>query len=294
MKIQNIGLMSPGDMGQAIAQQLKQNGFNLHTALDKRSARTKALAQQAGVADVGSITKLTEQCELIVSVMDPAAASGFADEVARALTVNRRNLVFVECNPLAPESKHAISKKITAAGGRFIDGGIIGTPPRGKGKVCLYFSGPEARELEQFETPAMKVRVLSERIGDASSIKICYGAMTKGVVALMLELLIVARRLGVEEALETQLKETQSAIYDKVVDSLPRTMPKAYRWAPEMLEIARTFESAGLTRRMFEGAYDMYEFIAATKLGKETPEEGRGKPRSGKDVVNMLADERGS
>ena len=48
MKIETIGVMSPGDMGQAIAQQLKNNGFKVCTALDSRSARSKALAREAG------------------------------------------------------------------------------------------------------------------------------------------------------------------------------------------------------------------------------------------------------
>ena len=56
-----------------------------------------------------------------------------------------------------------------------------------------------------------------------------------------------------------------------------------------MLEIARTFESVGMTPRVFQGAADIYEFVAATALGKETP-ESRDKSLGGRDVVRMLAD----
>jgi len=56
-----------------------------------------------------------------------------------------------------------------------------------------------------------------------------------------------------------------------------------------MLEIAKTFESVGLTPRMFQGTADMYGFVAGTALGKETP-ENRDKSRGGKDVVRLLAD----
>ncbi len=292
MKIQNIGLMSPGDMGQAIAQQLQQKGFNVCTALDQRSARTKALAQQAGLADVGSVAKLTEQCELILSVMNPGAALEFAGEVAQALNVNRRKLLFTDCNAIAPATMHAIDKKITAAGGRCIDAGIIGPPPRGSAKMQFYVSGSAALELEQLATPQIIVNVLSERVGDASAIKMCYAAMNKGMIALVVELLVVARRLGVDAALEARLMKTHTAILEQVIAGLPTMPPKAHRWVPEMFEIAQTFESVGLTPRMFEGAAAMYQFIAATKLGMETP-ENRDKSRGGKDVVKLLADERG-
>ena len=292
MKIQSIGVMSPGDMGQAVALQLKTNGFEVCTALDKRSARSKSLAQEAGLVDVGSIASLTERCEVILSIMNPAAALDFSGEVAHALSVNRRQPLFVDCNAIAPVTMQAIDAKITAAGGRCVDGSIIGVPPRGAAKIQLYVSGPEARELEQIATPQVSVRVLGERIGDASSLKMCYGAMTKGVTALVLELLVAARRLGVEAALEAQLKETRGEIYNWVLGMLPVMPPKAYRWVPEMQQIAQCFDAAGLTPRIFEGAADMYEFVAASAPGKETP-ENRDKSRTGKDVVRLLADERG-
>ena len=57
----------------------------------------------------------------------------------------------------------------------------------------------------------------------------------------------------------------------------------------EMHEIARTFEGVGMTPRVFEGAADIYEFVAATALGRETP-ESRDRSRHGKDVVRLLAD----
>lgn len=289
MKIENIGVMSPGDMGQAVALQLKQKGFNVCTALDKRSTRSKTLAQQAGLTDVGSIGKLIETCEVILSIMNPGAALDFASELAQALGVTQRKPLFVDCNAIAPGTLQAINAKITAAGGRCLDAGIIGPPPRGNAKIWLYVSGAEARELEQLATSQITVRVLSDRLGDASAIKMCYGAVNKGMIAMILEVLIAARRLGVDAALEAQLKETHSDVYDRIIGALPVMPSKAHRWVPEMLQIAQTFEAAGMTPRMFQGAADMYEFIAATPLGKETP-ENRDKSRGGKDVVRLLAD----
>jgi len=42
---------------------------------------------------------------------------------------------------------------------------------------------------------------------------------------------------------------------------------------------------------MFEGAADIYRFVADTALGKETP-ENRDKARDGGDVVRILAEDR--
>jgi len=291
MKIENIGVMSPGDMGQAVAQQLKQKGYNVCTALANRSARSRALAQAAGIVDLGSLEKLSERCEVILSIMNPGSALDFAGELAHALRATGAKPLVVDCNAIAPVTMQAVDAKISAAGGRCLDAGIIGPPPRGTAAMSLYISGPEARELEQLATPQIRVTVMSERIGDASAIKMCYGAFNKGLQAMALELLIASRRLGVDALLETQLKESRREVYDWIVGSLPIMPPKAYRWVPEMLEIAKTFESVGLTPRMFQGTADMYEFVAATALGKETP-ENRDKSRGGTDVVRLLAADR--
>jgi hypothetical protein len=44
-----------------------------------------------------------------------------------------------------------------------------------------------------------------------------------------------------------------------------------------------------MTPRILEGAADMYEFVAGTPLGRETP-ENRDRTRTGKDVVRQLAE----
>ena len=139
--------------------------------------------------------------------------------------------------------------------------------------------------FEQITHPNLLVRVMSERIGDASGVKMCYAAMTKGTTALAVELLVAARKLGVEQALEKELRDSRSDVFDWQMKSIPSMPPKAYRWVPEMQEIAKTFGELGMTRRIFEGATDMYELIAATPLGKESPEQARKAGRTGLDVT---------
>ena len=44
--------------------------------------------------------------------------------------------------------------------------------------------------LEQLATPQLSVQVMSERIGDASALKICDAVMAKGLTAMMLQMLV--------------------------------------------------------------------------------------------------------
>jgi hypothetical protein len=137
------------------------------------------------------------------------------------------------------------------------------------------------------------VRVVSERIADASALKMCYGALNKGTQALWLEVLMAAQRLGVDALLEQQLRQSRGDLLDWALSQYPKMPPKAYRWVPEMLEISKTLGSAGITPKVFQGAAEIYRFVADTPLGKETP-ESRDKERSGKAVVQSLAQQRGS
>lgn len=291
MQIRNVGVVSPGDMGQAIAGRLKEAGLNVHTALDGRSERTKALARAAGLTDCGSLEKLAAVCELVISVINPGESLNVARAAAAAMKQTGRRIAFADLNAVSPQTARAADRMIRDAGGMFIDGGIIGPPPRGeKDRPRIYVSGPDAYLFEQIRHPNLLIRVLSERIGDASGIKMCYGAMTKGTTALAVELLMAARKLGIEQSLEKELRESRNDVFDWQLRNIATMPPKAYRWAPEMQEIAKTFGELGLTRRIFEGATDMYELVAATPLGRESPEQARTAGRGGLDVTRELAD----
>ena len=291
MQIRNVGVVSPGDMGQAIAGRLKESGLNVHTALEGRSERTRTLAREAGINDCGSMERLVAACELILSVINPGEALNVGRQVAAAMSRTRRKIAFADLNAVSPQTARDTDRLIRDAGGMFIDGGIIGPPPRGeKDRPRIYVSGPDAYLMEQINHPNLLVRVLSERIGDASGVKMCYAAMTKGTTALAVELLVAARKLGVEQALEKELRESRNDVFEWQMKNIAGMPPKAYRWVPEMQEIAKTFGELGLTRRIFEGATDVYTMIAATPLGKESPEQARKKGRNGLDVTREIAD----
>jgi len=292
MELKNIGVVSPGDMGQAVAARLKECGYGIYTALEGRSTRTRALAAKAGLEDCRTMSALISRCDMVCSILNPAAAMEKAREAAAAIAATGKRITYVDCNAVAPETVREIDRVIRAAGGDFIDAGIVGPPPRGAAKTRVYVSGREAHRMTAIKNDHMLVRVVSERVGDASALKMCYGAITKGAVALGVELLIAARKLGVGEALEREFQESIPGIYDWILARSVPMPPKAYRWVPEMNEIAKTFEDAGMTPRMLLGAADMFEMIAGTALGKESPEHARERARDAREIIRSLADDR--
>ena len=179
---------------------------------------------------------------------------------------------------------------MSAVGCQTIDAGIVGPPPRGSAKHRFYVSGPNAPLMQRIACEGITVIQAGEKIGDASALKMCYAALTKGSIALGTELLVAARKLGVDQLLDKELRGSQASLYESVL-SRSTSMPfKAYRWVPEMLEIAKTFEGVGLTPLILEGAAALYEQVAKTPQGQETPEEARHQKRTGNQVISALAD----
>ena len=290
MQIRKIGITSIGDMGGQIAVRLKKAGYEIFTSLDGRSKRTQALTAKAGVTDCGSIEKLVSTVDVIISVLDPAHAVTKAREVAAAIKATGKKIMFVNGNAVAPRTAHEIDGIIRAAGGFCVDGSILRVTTReGKSELRLYVSGPEAAELTRINDEILKIRVVGEKVGNASALKMCYGAFTKGALALGVELLLASHKLGVADEVAAEFEDTQPEVYKWILGRTIGMAPKAYRYVPEMREVATTFEDAGMTRRMLEGAADMFEMLAKTPLAAETPEESKERGRTGKEILQALA-----
>ena len=112
----------------------------------------------------------------------------------------------------------------------------------------------------------------------------------KGVTALMTQMLVAAHRLGVVDALDRQCEGPRRYFYDWIHRTLPIMPPKSYRWVPEVEEIARTLESAGIDGTMMRASATLYDAVAKTPLGLETSEQRIAAARSGADVAQQLVE----
>jgi 3-hydroxyisobutyrate dehydrogenase-like beta-hydroxyacid dehydrogenase len=287
-----VAIMSPGDMGHAVAALLRGGGLRVITCLDGRSARTRALAERAGIEAVANDDALVREADLLLAILVPAQAEDLARRIAAALERTRTELVYVDCNAIAPHTARRIGALVEAAGARFVDAGIIGPPPGAGTRTPFYASGAHAKSFAALRDFGLDVRPIGERPGDASAIKMCYAALTKGTTALMTELAVAAERLGVAAVLRQELAESQPAALERMAKTVPAMIPKAHRWVGEMEEIARTFAACGLTPITYRGAAEIYDFVAQTALGKIAPERWREQDRSFEEIVSALARER--
>jgi L-threonate 2-dehydrogenase len=298
MTIKTVAVLMPGDMGHAIGATLRHGGLRVITSLPGRSARTIALAAKAGIEDVGDDQALVREANVILSVLAPGGARSVGDRIAKALAAvgttrnglaNGPALLYADLNAIAPQTTRDIGQTVSAAGARFVDGGIIGGPPKPGGtRPRIYASGEHANALLELNEHGLDVRLLGPEIGQASGLKMCYGALTKGLTALSTELLTAAEAMGLSAPLEAELRQGPSTLFTWIERSVPGMPPKAYRWVAEMEEIAATFGALGLPPTIMEGAAALYRFVEQSPLGAETP-ENRHQGTTAADVVRVLA-----
>ena len=288
MEISTVAILSPGDMGHAVGQRLRENELDVITYLAGRSERTRALADRAGIRDVSSLEDLVEQSDLILSMTVSAAVPGVCRSVADAIRATGSNVLFAECNAIAPQLVRELEPVITDAGGRFVDASIIGGPPRPGYSPHFYASGEHAAQLARLNDFGITVLQLDGEVGQASGIKMCYAAMTKGSWALYAELLMAAELMGLTEPLLAEFQSGQQAVLQRMERGLPTVPPRSRRWVSEMEEIRDTFAHLGMTPHLFEGVAEMYRFIGDTPLGEETP-ESRDRDRTFADTIRQLA-----
>jgi 3-hydroxyisobutyrate dehydrogenase-like beta-hydroxyacid dehydrogenase len=264
-----IGILHPGQMGFIVALSAVNSGHEVYWVSEGRRRQTADRAAEAGLRDAGTLQRMCEICPAIVSVCPPEFAESTA---AQAIAAGFRGL-YIDANAIAPERARHISESVTEAGADFVDGGIIGLPSRKRNGTWLYLSGPRAADAAAyFSAGPLETELIGDQPGRASAIKMCFAAWTKGSTALLAAILGSAGRLGVLEELKTQWTRNGPSWAETSV-LIERAGPKAWRFAPEMREIAATFASAGIPSGFHEASAEIYEKLAGFKDREPKVEE---------------------
>ncbi len=273
MAAKTIAIMSPGDMGHRVGQYARTLGHRIVTALKGRSDVTRMRAQRAGLEDMGDLAAAADGADILLSIMPPERAEGFATDAASVLARLDNPPLFVDCNAISPITTRTIAKRFEDAGLAFANASIIGSPPGTGGQPTkLYASGVLADALDVLHSDGISVRQMGPDLVRASAIKMCYAGLTKGLMTLQTAVLLTGEMLGVYDELATELADSQPSHWSALGRRGPFLATTARRYAGEMDEIAETLGSVGLTANLHGGASEIFRFLASTSLGEETPE----------------------
>ncbi|KAK4047359.1 hypothetical protein OIO90_006218 [Microbotryomycetes sp. JL221] len=294
-----IAILAPGQMGASLGTLIgSRSSVRVVTTLHDRSARTKRLAQQAKIHDLGSYDAVIKQSNIILSVLPPSNAVSMAQQVIEAVkndeSKDSKTIHYIDMNAISPRTSTKISTMFEHLPRvRYIDGGIIGGPATLESCPKIVLSGEAVNDVFQTLSELFLNRVtnVGDKIGAASALKLSYASLAKGMIALTLNAGLLAKQYDVLNALQEELEESNKAAAQTLQTRVPRNVAKAYRWIGEMDEIATSFNDVGLVggATAFQGISQTYDLVAKSKeIGSESIEESLERGRSIQEVLTAL------
>jgi 3-hydroxyisobutyrate dehydrogenase-like beta-hydroxyacid dehydrogenase len=284
-------------MGAGLGGALRAGGARVVATVEGRSARTRRLADEAGLELLPSLADVVAAADILLVVTPPGDAVAAATAIRRAAgrdtaairreagedaaEVTRRRPLVADLNAVSPGT---MSRVEAALGGLdLVDGSISGPPPSDRPGARLYLSGARAAEVAALPWDGqVEPVVLGDRVGAASALKMCTGSVYKGLTALVTQAMRTAGAYGVLDEVVLDLDRNGLA----QTRGVARSATKAWRFVDEMREVAATQEAAGLTPDLFTAIAAVYAQVAGTALAQGDPESAP--ERTAAEIVDML------
>ncbi|MGW1991201.1 DUF1932 domain-containing protein [Embleya sp. NPDC001921] len=266
-----IGILHPGSMGAAVAGELTGRGITVLWCPTGRGAATAARADGFCLEPVEELDELLDRSACVISLCPPAAA----EAVARSVAERRYAGLYVEANAVSPERMGRLAALLAAGGAAVVDASVVGSPPSPTRSPRLYLSGADgevARVAELFADTRVRVRSLPGGIGQASGLKFSFASYQKASRALAAVAHAMASEYGVGAEL-LDIARDHSTRHLAEPDYIADVAAKAWRWEPEMREVAAALTAVGLPAELALGAADVLARWAPAKDTELDPAE---------------------
>ncbi|PWS43527.1 phosphogluconate dehydrogenase [Streptomyces sp. ZEA17I] len=244
-----VTVLHPGTMGAAITAELVAGGHEVLSVTKGRSEDTWLRAREAGATAYDSLAEALSRSAAVLSVCPPQAV----EDVAAAVAAHGFAGVYADANAISPQRVRRIADEIRP-GSAVVDGAVFGQPP-GEGRATrLYLAGADSAVdlvASLFTDSALNVCRVGDILGSASALKMAFSSYQKAARTLAGVAHALADAHGVGDQLTAEAEVMISAILSDP-EYLPSVAARAWRWAPEMEEVADTLRAADLPTDMAE------------------------------------------
>jgi 3-hydroxyisobutyrate dehydrogenase-like beta-hydroxyacid dehydrogenase len=277
-----------GEVASVFSAALRAKGAEVaayDVLIDRAEGREllKRRGEAEGVA-FGTLAEVVAGAHYVLSIVTTDQAEGAARACAAYLIPGQ---VYVDLNATAPSVKRAVEGVVRSAGADFAEGAILGAVGVTGAATRILIGGPSGRETaEALGDLGLNTAFYSPEVGKAAMFKMLRSVFSKGLEALVLELLIAGRRAGLEEDLWRDVTDLLARNpFEQVAANWVRTHALAHeRRYHEMVQVAEVLREIGLEPIMTEGTRALFERSLALGL-KEAFSE---KPETMNEVIEVM------
>lgn len=234
-EIMIIGFIGFGKVSQNLVRLIDSDDIEFVTSAENRSEKTVEKITKSNVRILDTFRNVAIQSDILISANSPKEALNVAKEYGKYVKG-----IYMDLNNISPDTTFEISKHVDS----LVDGAIIGKVD--SDNPILYLSGEKANEL-LFLNEFIKTTKISDKIGDASVLKLLRSTYTKTLSAILIESQEIAKSKGLEEEFFDILALTEGDDFkEKSLSRINNTLSNSKRKSEELEEIISYFNENDL------------------------------------------------
>jgi 3-hydroxyisobutyrate dehydrogenase-like beta-hydroxyacid dehydrogenase len=285
-----VGIIGLGEVGLTFGLAMAETGAEV-LGYDVRfvepgGSRKQELPAVPGIRPV-AYAELFSRAAIILSTVTTDVALEAARSAVPYLSGKH---IYVDLNSTSRAAKMRLAEVVSGSGARFVEGAILGAVGASGAKTRVILTGPAAQEIaETLNGLGLNCEEFGQQFGDGASFKMLRSIFSKGLEALLLEMLAAARRAGLEDEVWSEIAGFMASHpFEKVARSWIESHAVAYeRRYYEMAQVVETLHELDVEPLMSEATLAFFK----RSLGLGLDEAFRQKPESAEEVIRHFAEQ---
>lgn len=287
----NVGFIGLGEAGFELSRGLNREGLQGIIAYDSllnnlsEKKKLKERAKEAKVRLLNQPKDILNEANIIFVAVPAKYAIDVCNDIKGYIN---KNTIYIDVSASTPDVKQEIDRIVKKYKGKFVDAALLGPLTVHQHKVPIMASGNGAQDfINQLSSYGMNIEFVSDKAGDASSIKLLRSIYMKGTAALLVELLDASRCLNLEEPVISSIKNTMEEIpFEKMINQLiTGTSIHATRRAQELEGSLSMLTNSGINTEMTSAAKNKLESISQLNIQEEW---GGARPKDWQTVIDKI------
>lgn len=281
----DVAFLGFGELGSALAGRLARGGHSVRgwSRAPRDAARVEALRARMSAAGVRPVASVREALPGAAAVFVAVPAGASEEVVAEAGPYLDGDALYADLSAAPPLTKRAGAARLAERGVRYIDVAVLGTVAVSGWATPMLASGEGAVAFGDLAVAwGLDVRAIDSPAGDAALVKLLRSVYMKGRDALVAEMLLGARRHGLEDLVVESIGGPGEQVpFRSLVDRVMTGLAvHAARRAEELASSGEALREAGVEPIVTEAGAARLRRLAELGLREafrgQRPDDARG------------------